>query len=64
MENCRDCKKRRGRKCAALSALGAWGENCIAWTDDPDWQKKLKKEVEDYREGRYGLNKTLQRPAK
>lgn len=27
-------------------------ENCWAWTDDPDWEKKVKKQVEEYRKGK------------
>lgn len=64
---CDTCKKlvvkKNGEKeCAVLQTkrrglsqpetLPVWGENCAAYTDDPDWEKKVKLAVARYQEGR------------
>lgn len=57
---CDRCKKliatdRGKRKCAVLydrskpGKLPVWGPKCSAYTDDPDWEKKVNLAVERYR---------------
>jgi len=32
-----------------LLELGAWGPDCTAYTDDPNWEKEVKYQVEKYK---------------
>lgn len=29
-------------------------QECWAWSDDPDWEKKVKKAVQEYKNTRWG----------
>ncbi len=52
IKNCSTCERRdrrtNGWRCLVFAKNP---ENCWAWTDDPDWEKKVKEQVERYREG-------------
>jgi len=51
MQECMKCKKfiRKSKKgCWAFNELLAWGSSCPAWTDDPEWQKKLQETIKKY----------------
>ena len=51
---CDYCQKmKRGRynkaECAVLRGdLPVWGENCAAYSDDPDWLEKAKRAGDEY----------------
>ena len=52
MQECMKCKKfisKNKKGCWAFNELLAWGSPCPAWTDDSEWQKKLHKQVEEYK---------------
>jgi len=51
-KNCLTCEKRRktAEKCAVLEEMIGMKKNCFAWTDDPNWLKKLQKESAYYEE--------------
>jgi len=45
--NCeRSYKGGKGNRCRVFSPMP---ENCWAWTDDPNWDKKVKEAVERYK---------------
>jgi len=46
---CKTCKKQKNSKCKVLLELGAWGPDCTAYTDDPNWEKEVKYQVEKYK---------------
>jgi len=56
---CDTCKKaiiRDGvpRECVVLlkgknDTLPIWGPNCSAYTDDPEWDKRVERQVEEYK---------------
>ena len=49
-KTCETCRRSyrgsKGNKCRIFTAKP---EKCWAWTDDPDWAEKAKKEVEKYK---------------
>ena len=55
-KHCETCQRWYTRdndiKCRALKIIGAWGENCTAFTDDPQRQEKTKQSEKDYAEKR------------
>lgn len=50
-KECKTCQRfdRGGGGCLVMKELI---EDCWAWTDDKNWQRKVKKAVNDYRMGR------------
>jgi hypothetical protein len=46
-----ECQRRRGDKCLALKRMICKEGPCWAYTDDPDWLKKVKQAVRDYSGG-------------
>ena len=46
---CETCKKLKGKKCVVLTEKIGEKQDCWAWTDDPEWQEKARKAVEDYK---------------
>ena len=57
IKKCSTCERRdkrtNGRRCRVFAKKP---ENCWAWTDDPDWEVKVKKAVKRYEEGRCFMN--------
>ena len=55
-KHCETCQKWYTQdndiKCHALKTIGAWGENCTAWTNDSQWQEKIKQSEKVYAEKR------------
>lgn len=49
--NCATCK-RRGKFAIGCQVFTEEPENCWAHTTDPDWLKKVQKEVKHYKETR------------
>jgi hypothetical protein len=50
MKVCETCQKKSpyGRACKVLTEMIGKKEECWAWSDDPDWEKKVKKSVQEY----------------
>ena len=53
-KSCETCQRftKRIRQCKVMNELI---KDCWAWTDDPDWAKKVKEAVEKYKEMGGGL---------
>jgi hypothetical protein len=53
-KNCDTCTKKTpaGKRCRVLKEMIGKNEECWAWSDDPDWEKKVKKAVQEYALGR------------
>ena len=46
---CDNCEKKTyNAKCAVLHDMVGMNKPCFAWSDDPDWEKKVKQAVKDY----------------
>lgn len=54
MRTCKTCTKKflSGRNCKVLTEMIGKKKECWAWSDDPDWEKKVKKAVQEYALGR------------
>lgn len=54
MRTCKTCTKKflSGRGCKVLTVMIGKKQECWAWSDDPNWEKKVKKEVQEYKLGR------------
>ena len=54
MRTCETCTKKffSGRDCKVLTVMIGKKQECWAWSDDPDWEKKVKKAVKEYALGR------------
>lgn len=50
MKRCDTCQKisKSGKACRVLKETIGKTEECWAWTDDPEWEEKVKKQVKDY----------------
>lgn len=46
MQDCSTCERRSKKGCKVFTSKL---KKCWAWTDDPDWEKKVKKAVEKYK---------------
>ena len=57
IKNCSTCERRdkrtNGRSCRVFAKKP---KNCWAWTNDPDWEVKVKEAVKRYEEGRCFMN--------
>lgn len=53
----KDCKicQRFNKKTGECMVMIELINDCWAWTDDPDWAKKVKKTVEEYKKMGGGL---------
>ena len=54
MRTCETCTKKffNGRGCKVLTVMIGKKQECWAWSDDPDWEKEVKKAVQEYALGR------------
>lgn len=52
VKSCEFCKKRQGRRCQVLTEMIGWDRECWAWSDDPQWEAKVKAAVKEYAAGR------------
>lgn len=50
MKTCKTCTKKflSGGACKVLTEMIGKKQECWAWSDDPDWEKKVKKAVQEY----------------
>lgn len=52
-KNCDTCTKKTpaGGRCRVLKEMIGKNQKCWAWSDDPNWEKEVKKEVQEYELG-------------
>ena len=48
MKSCENCERRDKHKENRCQVLKEKPEKCWAWTDDPDWEKKVSEQVKQY----------------
>lgn len=50
MRRCETCQKKTvsGHKCKVLKEMIGKDNDCWAWTDDPEWEEKVKDKVKYY----------------
>lgn len=51
VRGCKTCMKRWKQRCGVLKEPIGLREECWAWTDDPDWWRKVQAAMARYKEG-------------
>jgi hypothetical protein len=61
MKTCDTCQKKTpsGKSCKVLNKMIGKTNHCWAWSDDPEWEQKVKSETKNYLDCGRGLNGKL-----
>ena len=52
-KTCKTCQKlKKNGECVALKVRIGQEQDCFAWSDDPEWKKKVNEAIKEYKEVR------------